>query len=246
MIRVPANDAPGVTDELRDSADRLRYSLAQIGKRWADRLILEKCSLAEEYVKGRLNLALDLHFSRGAEGEEHRVVMNGGRAICPNTTVFIGNFLEPYTGNAEDRYDQLVFVDGVELGHRPQAAPAAVVGFQLGNDIVAKTGAGLIYRSYLRAGYKFFFPLVKGEINGRAFHANDSRCRMNKGAAKVVDDISSKQWEICRNVLGSFNLQAVLTGLRIVLYPHAIRLISGDVAPKGVEVSDVYVGPLNL
>jgi hypothetical protein len=81
MIRVPANDAPGVTDELRDSADRLRYSLAQIGKRWDDRLILEKCSLAEEYVKGRLNLALDLHFSRGAEGEEHRVVMNGGRAI---------------------------------------------------------------------------------------------------------------------------------------------------------------------
>src|SRR3954452_19929758 len=83
--------------------------------------------------------------------------------------------------------------------------------------------------------YKFFFPLVKGEINGRAFHANDSRCRMIKGAAKVVDDISSKQWEICRNVLGSFNLQAVLTGLRIVLYPHAIRLISGDVAQKGVE-----------
>src|SRR3954452_14136607 len=131
MIRVPANDAPGVTDELRDSADRLRYSLAQIGKRWDDRLILEKCSLAEEYVKGRLNLALDLHFSRGAEGGEHRVVMNGGRAICPNNTVFIVNFLEPYTGNDEDRYDQLVYVDGLNVGHLPRGPIAAVVGYEL-------------------------------------------------------------------------------------------------------------------
>lgn len=248
MILVPANDAPGVSDELRDSADRLRDRLAQIEERWNNRLSLEKCSFAEEYIKGRINIAL--YFRLGNFGSEDgngsdSIVDTDDRVLNTYYAIFIGNLFEKNTSDPKDDGNELVLANSVKLGNGPQRTSSAFIGLQLGHNILAQPGASLIYRSYISAGYKLFRQFVKREINVHATGANNGESSVIECASQAMNRVTNME----RHDGGQTqrpDLYAIARRIRITLYDEGMQIDRMQPLQDGLELLDVCIGPLNL
>ena len=73
--------APGV-NETFDRVERFRNDLRNLKERWDNRLVLERCSLAELYINGRLEVVLHGDWHVGIDQYRWACRIKAGGAVC--------------------------------------------------------------------------------------------------------------------------------------------------------------------
>lgn len=251
-LETDAGDVRGqVRAERHDSfADQIR----NLRERWDNRLVLERVSLAEMYLNGRLEIVLHGDWSDRADHIYWACRVAAEPAILHNVSAHAGIDVADLD-NRNGRNDQVVLVNVVEGVELPEALIPSICRPYLFEKKFFGTGEGLLYRREGRVGFDVFpfgthgkeWTIRRVGVQG----TQDSSSQMIQCSPAIVDRITDDEcqrfWDwlfgpVGKLVHGRITLNHVTAHLADCdLVQAAIQRISHP--PQFVNVA---VGPLNL
>ena len=142
--------------------DGLACELRDLRERWNNRLVLERCSLAELYIDGRLEIVIHGNWNCELEQSEWACRIKTRCAVLDNQATHFGvDGGDLHYRNDGDKVIVLpVFVQGVKV---PKTLVRSVCRTYIFKEQVSKTGESLLYRREAGMGYKVF-PWRKWEV----------------------------------------------------------------------------------
>jgi hypothetical protein len=249
-------DVLDALDERANPFQRFAGELADLRERWNNRLVLELCSLAEQYVNGRLEIVTYGDWRIGLEQYHWACRIKADAAVLKG--VCAGNNVDIVdTDDCDKRNEVIVLVVLVEGAKVPKALVRSVFRPYLFKKQFCKTGDGLLYRRESGMGYEVF-PFRDGEVK-RSFGAgspgiNDCARGMVKRFADIphggTDNACEDLWDALFGPEGYLHrCRIVVNDRRAFLgMAHDDDFIQFPVQ-GGTSLSkliDVAVGPLNL
>ena len=226
--------------------DRLQREFRELNQRWDNRLVLERCSFAEEYSRGRLSLAVYLKRIRRSNGGENAFAYDTECQIFEDVVVL--HFFRVDSSNAlicENWNQQPVFVEIVQVPHGPKTNVASFVRLYLVRDERRDVWGGLLYTSVLNGGYKFLPRFCHRESDFAIRSADNFYRHVVKGGSEIVDRVSDNEGGIFWRHAPD-EAQDVVSGIRLSIDQQTAEVSVKEGFENLLEVLDVVIGPLNL
>lgn len=229
------------------------HDLGNLRQRWDDQLILERCSLAELYLNGRLEIVL--HGDWGIGADQYRWACRIKTETTIVHDVASNPRIEPRDCRGDDSGDKevvlIVFVEGVKV---PKMLVGSILRPYLFEKKVFGTGEGLLYRCESAMGYEVF-PWGKREIEwslrGRSPSPDDPICKMIKCSPEISDRVSNDSCKRLWDVL--FGTVGYTKTIGVYVQDRSASYVIGDFIEGSIKRDrsltkfiNVAVGPLNL
>lgn len=245
LAKVALEDIDGICHELRN-----------LKKRWNNRIVLERSSLAELYLNGRIEILI--YGDWNIAGKEYLWVC----CISANATVDVSaettscvEIIDRRDGDC--RQHEIVLVIVVEGMEAPQRFIRSAVRPYLIEKKLRSTGEGLLYRREIRfPGYEIFpvFPHRKMDLGiwlTRGKQAHNAGGKMIECSPEIMDNISDNDGERLWDWL--FGSVGQIRDGRLALNRYTAHFLDGDLIEVPVQgrrtpyqLINVAVGPLNL
>ena len=232
----------------------LAGELRNLRKRWDNRLVLERCSLAELYVNGRLEIVLHGDWSVGLKEYEWAYRMKANPTILKeNPSEFCVDATD--IGDCDNGSEVVMFAVSVEGVKIPQMLVRSVFRTYVFEKEFCKTGDGLLYRRETAMGYEVF-PFrdweVERPLRALAPGIDNSRGGVVECLPDVIEGIADNSGERVWNLFGPEGYAVfgrVKVDDRSALFVPRIREFVQTPIQRGApspEFINVAVGPLNL
>jgi hypothetical protein len=237
--------------------DNAVHKLRKLGEKWQNRLTLDNLRISERYLKGDIEILIQLFDHAPAGLANYCVVFNSlQRVIEPQSS---GLWSERRAGEeGQDRLrvqvsnhkQELVLVGNVQLMEFPQVAVASLVRLNSFQETF-RTRAHSLYLSR-NAGFVFGRSLEDREASpARAttgilpISLDQLPSQMVKSASQVVKDVAHNQREL---IGGRVNPELVdmLLSLRVYLSDKSMRVGFSESFNQALEISDVMFGPFDF
>ncbi|MEX0802031.1 MAG: hypothetical protein WD688_01730 [Candidatus Binatia bacterium] len=226
--------------------NRFRTELTELRERWDNRLVLERCSLWEEYRRGRLSVACYLERRAGHDHSEFASGMHGGAAIGQPISVLIFR-VDPRNGlDRDDGDEELVFVEVVELGDLPESKIPSLVRLYHIENMRGELGRGFLYRSEIMRGYKVLPFFAYRERDPVVVFPDEVRGNIVERGAQIVHDVANQERNFGWRRGERVELQEIAAGLRVLLNMNFAEVRLKKPLQDRFDSLDVVVGPLDL
>jgi hypothetical protein len=233
-----------------ERTDNSIHKLGELMKRWGNRLTLKGLSIAEKYIKGRIEIIADLDIFRRGKIENLHAIFSADSTILKRNQAFaieekfkIWNISDPEAG-----YDSFMLVNNVEVVNCPKRFIPTLVRFQRANYL-NDLWSGAVYMSLFDHRIKIIPLVAEREIDIvsiPAIELNQFASEDIEGGSKIVNHIPDNKGEI----VGLFFLHAerksVVAGLRVLLDDKFVRITFPKTVDLEIKVRDVFFGPFNL
>jgi hypothetical protein len=219
-----------------------RLDCLEIDERWNNRLVLEQCSIGEQYIRGRLAVACYLHLAGNPDGVQNAAFVDNKRHIDKliSVLIFCAN---PSQGlDRGNRDEELVLVDVVQLPNFPDIKVPSAVRLYLVTNEDCEIGEGSLYRSEILGGYKILPFVPYRERNSVIVFPDKEGCDIIEGASEIVNCIADDKGRIQWGIGNRIQLKQILPGISVQFAEVRIEERFKDV----IQLVDVAVGPLNL
>lgn|SRR6266576_404379 len=238
---------------LRELVYDTRHELRKLYERWEHRLTpYNFLSLAEQYVKGRLTVALDVNLLRRPD-KTHlpRAADDTEGAINQLKTLLVFRIHAVEGDHRHDGNEQPVLVGDIEAMQRVQriALPSLVRLYDVDNEC-GKVGQRSLYRSAIDGRYKFLSRLA--DCEPRMLVLSEVRATANfplhiiERRAEVVNAVADVQGNHGGNGFLQSELETIVSGIRIFLYAQTAKVALDESINERIQVSDVLIGPYDL
>lgn len=250
-----------MTSPLRAGEQRLLELIHDCGevlretqKRWDNRLILKRLPLAEEYINGRLAVALNFNLVMAVEQHpsphDHDICNRSFNSVL----VLIFRVKVHQGGDREDRNQGLMLVENVEVVESVEGKiPSLVlVGAYLVENQIPDVGPRNIYWSLWEGSYKFLTLLPERELGGfdllvrTPIEGDDLVGHQIQRSVEVVGSIADDRRNALRHRLGHVAYHHTTTGLQIVLNDDSVEVRFPKVGQYPLKLVDVLIGPFDL
>lgn len=228
--------------------ERFSHDIADLHKRWDNRIVLERCSVAELYLNGRIDIAL---YGNGLAGFNDVNWLCRVSAEASERIEGAASDVEPGdTGEGDCGDEQIVLVVVVEGVECPETFVRSVGRAQLIKKKFRSTREGLLYRREgLGFGYEVLpvFPHREVDLSFGVDRANNRGCQMIECAPEIMNGITNHQrqqlWDWLRRLIIQCRITVNRTGV-VVQYDRIEfrRQGLGDSS----QLINVAIGPLNL
>lgn len=236
----------------RKRIDDTKHQLRQVQERWDNRLILERESLFEAYLDGRICIGLVVKmgggaFLDGASVTEDTNPMRGERA----SGILIYEF-DSGLKRVTTKYDRSMLVEVIEFIECPKGKISSLVRLYRIDNKLAKVGTDLLFKSEIDGLYKFFPRFMHGEVGvstiGISSHVADNfGHRVVKRASEVVNSVTDDNAKpVDGECAGGPEIKAEIASLRISIDEMSVTFRPQKALNPGLRVTDVLIGPLNL
>jgi len=235
---------PDEGDEANRLIDQYRHST----DRWQNHLARQGHSIAENYRAGRLSLVCDLDISVARRGVRGDLTLHD-EPVWENkilaSLVYSANVLDKIKVRLGEQ--QHVLVDDVEVMEMPEeiASPSLVWLYGI-HDEADDCCGGLMFQSAIHGGYKFVPGLVDREFTVFVPLRKDAVQGVVQSRAEVVQGIADDKQNIIWNGLSRFDLDRIISSIRIVIDNYGVRASVAKFAESSVKILDMLVGPLDL
>ncbi|SRR6266566_2847484 len=230
-----------------------RHELRELYERWEHRLTpYNFLSVAEQYVKGRLTVALDVDFS-GRPNESHLpgTARDTEGAINQPIAVLVYSIHAVEGDHRQDGNEQPVFVGDVEMVQRVQriALPSLVGLYDVDNE-PCELGQRSLYRSAIDGRYQFLPRLADCEprmaILSEVCATADFPLHIIERRTEVVNAVADVQGNHRGDRLPQSELEAIVAGIRVFFYAQTAKVSLNESANERIHVRDVLIGPYDL
>lgn len=245
---VLAGELDGLVNQALELVDCFGNESCDLRQRWNDRIVLERSSLAELYIDGRIELVLYGDWIGGVQNHEWvcRIVAETGggtsdkRARCESAT-------DP--GDCNYGQDQIVLVVIVEVVESPKRFIRSILRANLIEKHVLGSGDGLLYRRESGGGYKTFpfWSDWEKRLRIRIDRPNNTRGKMIQSGAQVVHHVPNNERENFRNWVDRHipDTVALISARGARFNGNGVEVFGQGLA-MGAQFVNVAVGPLNL
>jgi len=236
-------------DCLNDSRDQLRKLI----QRWDNRLTLENLSPLEDYVKGRLSMALNVHFGATRDCTEFSLPTNNHPSDLEGIPILVFS-ADVAKFRDRDHWNQhSVLIDDVQAVKGPQGVIRSVVRLYRLDDQIHDIGADIGPRSLfftLQGAYHFLLVNPNGKRGVRVGSAtapsHNIKGQMIEGASQIVGTVANYQSDIIGERLRDLKLQDIESRLSIFLDTKAVEVCLKKSAQDCHQLADVMLGPFDL
>ena len=248
------------SEELRQVSDAVIRGLEESAKEWNNWFSLNNARFAEQYVKGVFEILVRLVDSDGrdfcclfriADRLNNHCLRGGpgGFPDCGSSAERVGNSHSNVLLSA-DRYQQSVLVNNVQVVKHPEKMVfSSFVRFEQ-TERVANILAGSLYLHLNQGADVVFIPFPwlpkdrESSILAPIRFWNELPHQVVERATEIVDSIPDGER---KTYLVSSEPVSYLPSLWIGIGDRYVRVIVSDEdRNKGVNVSDVLMGPVNL
>lgn len=230
-------------------ADKFR----NLRQRWDNRLVLERCSLAELYINGRIEIVAYGDWAWGRNQYVWACRIKAEPAVDQLGASELGiDIVDATNGNGRDKIIVLVVVaEGMKL---PKMFVRSVFRPYLIEKKFFRAGDGLLYRRETSGGYEVLPFGTKREMDFRWRGdpgSDDSSSKMIKCAPEVAkriaDDACKHLWDVLFGPKGQFMMRRIQVNDRLA-FQAVGNLVQVPVERVGSlpQFVNVAVGPLNL
>lgn len=220
-----------------------RDELRQLMKRWDNRLTLKRLSWAELYLKGRICIVLYVSFGTGRETLDYSV-RSDARVIANGNDISVLVFSVNCENDDPENNDQeAMFIRNVQIVQSVQGIIPSTVRFYRINNEVIDVRSRSLYFSTFSLTYKFLPLFKEWEFAGPI--SNDLVHHQIEGRMKVVDGISNNQGNAIWERVDPLERENIVSSICIFLDTKTAK-ISLKPIKKGIEISDVLIGPFDL
>jgi hypothetical protein len=187
-----------------EAIERLGNDLAQIQKRWNNRLVLEHTPLWEGYLNGRFEIVLYADWRIGSTNRLLACCIATDAAICGGNNPSrrkSGGHVEICNGkNIDGGQDEIMLIDVVQIGYGVKIKVPIFTRFYLIPNEVGDLRDGLLYRNVTSGGFKIFPFTREWEINPSVFRVstdvtNKRSGPVVQGRPKIMNRISHNERE---------------------------------------------------
>lgn len=227
--------------------NRLKNQLREMGQRFENRLVFERCSAAKLYISGRFSLLVYLDLAVASDEALDSSLQNRRVSDLENIAVLIFDLEVHEAGDIDRRDDELVLVDVVQFPQFPDLKLASRVRLYFVENELGEIGQGLLYRS-IGGRFKFhvvpFFTSRETQpiyVDARNINDDVVECR-----PQVMNCIPDNERDLGWKRGGRVDLERISAGITIFLGDQfaEVRLQEGrDYVHK---LMDVAVGPMNF
>ena len=256
----PQQELGSVVDQAFKLVDCVGDEFGNLRKRWNDRIVLERSSLAELYLNGRIEIVIYGKWGIGPNQSDWfccvAADVPANNSVCADDAVEVVNASDVNSGN-----EQVVFVVVVEGVKSPQQIASSICRPYLIENKFRGAGEGLLYRLEGLVSAAHFIPRLGYEVLPHFTHrvmdfsagiagSGDAGGQMVKSCSQIVDSISNCQRKNFCNWLSRAILAPKLG--RFCIGRESVWYESNDIPPlvQGVghepQFFNVAVGPLNL
>lgn len=247
--------APLGPDESLERIECFRDRLAHLKKRWDNRLVLERTSLAEAYRDGRLELLLYQDWKIGSDDYVAAICVAAPSALAESH--FPDGPISDDFCNGDGRDEEVVLVVVVEDMEGPKRFVGSVLRPYLFKKEVRGVGKGLLYRCQRLGGasiggYQVFpdFTHRKMWVGLRIDGPNDAGAQVIKCSPEIMDRIADDERQRLGDwlfgLIGQFKRSRICVGREGVFLNQKVKEIVGEGIGEGDQLINVAVGPLNL
>jgi hypothetical protein len=248
---------------IEHTSDELR----QLAKRWDNRLILKGLSLAEQYVNGRIAIALVMEqsfrpLSRRSWLADNRPISLGmaGDHEDPSCRynwriVFLiladRDLKMGFSRNGWDKESMLIHAVKIVKGKEASISPSFVRFYDI-SDYKREIGHGALYKSVVRGTYEVLPRIAHREVNkGRIFFLprdNDSGSKQIKGCAEIMDSVTDDQRDfVIKPRLPTYkDLMMFAAGNDILVGESGADFRVNEITEPNLQFVDMLVGPFDL
>lgn len=233
------------------SADQLH----KLGKRWNDRLSFERCSIAEEYRKGRLAITIDLNIP-SLHRRRYYIqfsAIRDAKGTSPETKPAIshndvGGYVLQFE-NMEGRNQQNVLIRDIQIVKCAQERVASLVSA----NVVCQHGDDIrrtLQYSLTQGRYEFIFVVKHPKCSPFGGLASGGGDKLDIGniqrSSQIMDGVSEDKGDITWDIPDHLHLQEIVSGLSVFLYSNSAEITMNKVADHLCELRNVLIGPFDL
>lgn len=246
----------GIADQCFEFVERTCNDASDLRERWNNRIVLERSSLSELYLDGRIEILIYGEWGTGADQVDWFCRISPCAAVSHNRAPNAG--VEPgHHGECDRGQDEVVFVVVVEGMEGPKRFVLSVGRTYLVEKKVCRSGEGGLYRLQIvngrtAGGYKVFPFLSHGKVPvGLPLDGfSNAGSQMIKGSPEIVNGVSNderghfRDWfqrAISQSEPGWLRIGRGDIGLNVDAMPFP-----GQGHRFGNQLINVAVGPLNL
>lgn len=247
--------APGI-NEAFDRVERFRNDLTNLKERWDNRLVLERCSLAELYLNGRLEIVLHGDWGGGPADVNWACRIAADITILQPNAADLGiHIIDGNHGN--NRHEVVMFVVVVQLGEGPKMFVRSVFRPYLLQKKFFKSGEGLLYRRETGVGWEVFpwrgreidhlFRVEVGDIAADNALCDIIQCGPEI-AESITNDIRQRFWNWLFGPVGQLVIRrGIEINDRTASFFHD-NFVEGTIKGRrhASQLINIAVGPLNL
>lgn len=248
-------------EECVEAANRFVADLAHLDERWKQARLLDHATLIEQYLCGRLSIAL--YFEPAVPDANHVADASSiytARDVSEPIAAIINSADAGNGVDGKNGQQQSVFVTLAEPVQYPQRIVRSFIRPHRVEKKFCNPTHGELYRSvpalafgaasdHLRLGpegiFEFLPAFAHREAEPCIFPAEDFVDGVVQGATQVVDAIPKQERKVWPKPLHGNDMQ-FLAAVRLILHDKfaEIRLDKG--VPCGLKLANVFVGPLKL
>jgi hypothetical protein len=225
--------------------DSLKNQLRELGERFENRLVLERCSWCEAYVDGRLSVVVYLDLSEPLREVQNCPLLNAEANLAEPIAALV---FDVHPGKATDihgRDEESMLVDIVKCTQFPDLKLTSLVRLYFINDMRGKIGQGFLYRSVI-GGALNVVPFFAGRHGRPIVTGSELNNDVVEGRSKVMNCITNNERDFGWKRGGRVYLDAIVPRLRILLNMQSAEVSFEEGYNNRQKILDVAVGPLNL
>lgn len=245
-----------VPDQCFKFVESVGNDATDLRERWDNRVVLERSSVAELYINGRIEILIYGEWSIGSNNFEWLCRVKVGVDVADGVAA-TSKINPPDTSYGDCRDDEVMFVVIAEGVEGPKRLIRSIGRTYLIEKKVCRTGEGCLYRLEVAngrptGGYKVFPIGPHGEVPFRlpCYGLPYASGQVVQRPAKVVDSIADDErkkfrdwfkWAVLQNVTGRMNLGRSGVQLNLKAVPF-----SEQRACQRDHFVNVAIGPLNF
>lgn len=250
------SDLGGLANKTFELIERVGDDSGNLRKRWDNRLVLERSSLSELYVNGRIEIVIYGDWG-GGKNNIHWLCCISAHPTVLDDASSKSSVDICYAGDCNSRQDEVVLVVVVEDVKGPKRLVRSVGRTYLIENKIYRTEEGGLYRLQVLngrsvLGYKVF-PFLPHRKMSRGFPltgVSDSGSQMIEGTPKIVNSVSNDESNHFRDWFKREVSQRepgwLCVGRNdVALDSNAIPFF-GQRGRFGDQFVNVAIGPLNL
>lgn len=248
-----ALDKPELSEDCLKAIQRARNLFGDPIERWSDFLSVEAAPFWEQYLKGRMALALDFriipHPSFMQPGSDIPVEEYQSREQFFTLAILKANIVQDH--KLKHWNEKLVFVDDVEIVQTPKKRVPELVGFyNFQNDPRDLRANLLLFKSTVQGGFK----AIPRPANWESGPIGSSSLRYHavvrdiESTTQIVESVAENQCGIYKRNLGMVVLdcKTIFSGLAVFIDDQVVEIRQSESSKQTIQIRDVLFGPFNF
>lgn len=248
MAQSKSNLTPGEVSLLNCLHDA-RNDLSKLIERWDNCLAFKNLSLVENYMDGRLAIAINLE--RIGVAKYKCIVfrdMNRGRKFFHYSAAG-SHCYGAETTESKDWNQESMLVGNIKIVESVERVIPSLIWLYHVNDQIDYVCTGDLYFSTVDSRFKFLPRIPHREASPLRWllsgHGDDLASREIEGGSQVMNGVTDDQRNVATDGLEHPEFQDICA-IRLVLDPQTISVRLDQCRDNSLKLRDVLYGPFNL